>query len=131
MKKIAYSAIILLVVACSQEKASDTTYTTSATNAYSADGKTFSGYTPADSTNYRLSSNGTLEFKEKRQPFENEVTVFVYPAKPYQQFLGIGAALTDASAETFAKLPKDKQQEFLKAYFNKENGIGYTIARTN
>jgi len=131
MKKIAYSAIVLLVVACSQEKASDTTDTTSATNAYSADGKTVSVYTTADSTNYRLSSNGTLEFKEKRQPFENEVTVFVDPTKTYQQFLGIGAALTDASAETFAKLPKDKQQEFLKAYFNKENGIGYTIARTN
>ena len=39
--------------------------------------------------------------------------------------------LTDASAETFAKLPTDKQQEFLKAYFDKENGIGYTLARTN
>ena len=71
------------------------------------------------------------QFKEKRQPFENEVSVFVDPTKTYQQFLGIGAALTDASAETFAKLPKDKQQEFLQAYFDKENGIGYTLARTN
>ena len=129
MKKIAYSAIILLTVACSQEKTSETA--TNETTAYNTDGKTVLVYTTADSTDYRLSSNGTLEFKEKRQPFENEVSVFVDPTKTYQQFLGIGAALTDASAETFSKLPKDKQQEFLKAYFDKENGIGYTLARTN
>jgi glucosylceramidase len=45
--------------------------------------------------------------------------------------LGIGGALTDASAETFYKLPGDKQQEFLKACFDPEAGIGYSLARTN
>src|SRR5665811_1492621 len=35
------------------------------------------------------------------------------------------------STETFAKLPKKKQQELLQAYFDKEKGIGYTLARTN
>lgn len=129
MKKIAYSAIIVLSVACSQEKTSEAT--TGVTTAYNVEGKTVLVYTTADSTDYRLSSGGTLVFKEKRQPFENEVSVFVDPTKTYQQFLGIGAALTDASAETFAKLPKEKQQEFLRAYFDKENGIGYTLARTN
>ena len=39
--------------------------------------------------------------------------------------------MTDAAAETFAKLPKDKQQEVLKALFDPEAGIGYTLARTN
>ena len=43
---------------------------------------------------------------------------------------GIGGAITDASAEVFAKLSGDKQQEFLNAYFNKEKGIGYSLART-
>jgi transposase len=94
-------------------------------------GKTVSVFTTADSTDYRLASTATLEFKEKRQPPENEISVFVDPTKTYQEFLGVGAALTDASAETFAKLPKDKQQEFLKAYFDKEKGIAYSIARTN
>jgi len=131
MKKIFYPVIALLSVACSQEKTADTGETATDSTAYNAADKTVSVYTTADSTNYRLSSNGTLTFKEKRQPFENEVSVFVDPTKTYQQFLGIGAALTDASAETFAKLPGDKQQEFLKACFDKENGIGYTIARTN
>src|SRR5687767_11030077 len=129
MKKILYPVIVLLAVACSQEKTSETT--TDVTTDYNVDGKTVLVYTTADSTDHRLSSTGSLEFKEKRQPFENEVSVFVDPTKTYQQFLGIGAALTDASAETFAKLPKDKQEEFLKAYFDKEKGIGYTLARTN
>jgi len=88
-------------------------------------------YTTADSTNYRLTATGASEFKDKGQPFENEITVFVDPSKTFQTFLGIGAALTDASAETFYKLPKEKQQELLTAYFNREKGIGYTVARTN
>ena len=45
--------------------------------------------------------------------------------------MGIGAALTDASAETYAKLPLNKQQEFMEAHFDKKRGIGYTVARTN
>ncbi|HEU4607288.1 MAG TPA: glycoside hydrolase family 30 protein, partial [Chitinophagaceae bacterium] len=53
------------------------------------------------------------------------------PSKTFQTFMGIGGALTDASAETFAKLPANKQEELLTAYYDKNKGIGYTIARTN
>jgi glucosylceramidase len=45
--------------------------------------------------------------------------------------LGIGGAITDASAETFARLSPDQQSELLKAYYDSKNGIGYTLARTN
>ena len=62
---------------------------------------------------------------------ETQICVFVDPTRTFQTYLGIGAALTDASAETFYKLPKDKQQELMQAYFDKQKGIGYTIARTN
>ena len=88
-------------------------------------------YTTADSTAYRLSATDTVSFKQMGQPFETQVCVFVDPSKTFQTFLGIGGALTDASAETFAKLPKDKQQELLQAYYDKKKGIGYTLARTN
>ena len=98
---------------------------------FSLTGKKISVYTTADSTEYRLSPMGTLSFKEMGQPFETQICVFVDPSKTFQTFLGIGAALTDASAETFAKLSKERQQEFLQAYFDKEKGIGYTLARTN
>src|SRR6201996_5969963 len=74
---------------------------------------------------------GTLQFEAKPQPVETEVAVFVDPSKTFQTMIGIGGALTDASAETFYKLPKDKQQEILTAYYSKTNGIGYTFGRTN
>jgi glucosylceramidase len=45
--------------------------------------------------------------------------------------LGIGGAITDASAETFAKLPGRIQKQLLTAYYDKVNGIGYTLARTS
>jgi glucosylceramidase len=88
-------------------------------------------YTTADSTSYRLSATDTVSFKKMGQPFETQVCVFVDPSKTFQTFMGIGGALTDASAETFAKLPKDKQQELLQAYYDSKKGIGYTLARTN
>jgi glucosylceramidase len=57
--------------------------------------------------------------------------VFVDPSKAYQTVEGIGGALTDAAAETFAKLPPDRQRELLTAYFDPEKGIGYTLGRTH
>ncbi len=99
--------------------------------AFSTDGKKVIVYTTADSTDYRLSSTDTITFKHMGQPFETQVCVFVDPSKTFQNILGIGGALTDASAETFAKLPKGKQQELLKAYYSVTNGIGYTLGRTN
>jgi glucosylceramidase len=88
-------------------------------------------YTTASNTDLRLTITNNLEFMETPQPLESEVSVFVNPQKQYQSFIGIGGAITDASAEVFAKLPADKQQELLNAYYDKEKGIGYTLIRTN
>ncbi|MBP6430221.1 MAG: hypothetical protein KA319_00460 [Ferruginibacter sp.] len=88
-------------------------------------------YTTADSTMLRLSLTENVAFKKLPQPTEGEISIFVNDTKTFQTFLGIGAALTDASAETFAKLSKEKQEKFLTAYFDKDNGIGYSLARTN
>ena len=88
-------------------------------------------YTTAKDTDKRLSLTDTLTFEPGVQPFESEVSVFVNPNKRYQKVLGFGGAITDASAEVFAKLPAEKQEEFLKAYFDKEEGIGYTLVRTS
>ena len=88
-------------------------------------------YTTADNSNHRLAATDTVTFKHLGQPLETQICVFVDPAKRFQTMLGIGGALTDAAAETFAKLPAAKQQEILKAYFDVKSGIGYTLARTN
>jgi len=96
-----------------------------------AQGQKVAVFTTAQNTAHRLSATETLTFGPFEQPFENQPCVFVDPAHTFQTFVGIGGALTDASAETFAKLPADRQDELLKAYFDKEKGIGYTLGRTN
>jgi glucosylceramidase len=88
-------------------------------------------YTSADSTNFRLTKTDSIPFTILNQPLETQICVFVNATKTFQTFLGIGGAITDASAEVFAKLPAAKQQEFLNAYFNKDKGIGYSLIRTN
>jgi glucosylceramidase len=98
---------------------------------FSTEGRKVAVYTTAEKSDYRISPTDTPTFKHHGQPLETQVCVFVDPSKTYQTFLGIGGALTDASAETFAKLPKERQQEVLDAYFDSRKGIGYTFARTN
>jgi glucosylceramidase len=120
--KAILSTLILLVTfsAFSQQKSKP----------FSVNGKTVMVYTSADSTNLRITNTDNLKFSVLKQPFETQTCVFVDPNKTFQTFLGIGGAITDASAEVFAKLSQNKQQEFLNAYYSKDKGIGYSIIRT-
>lgn len=93
-------------------------------------GKESTIYTTASDTDLRLTQTGKVLFQAAKQPLENEVSVFVNPSKSFQTFIGIGGAITDASAEVFAELPPEKQEEFLTAYYDKEKGIGYSLCRT-
>jgi glucosylceramidase len=87
-------------------------------------------YTTAKDTDHRLTKTGTYPFRERVQPTEGEISIFVNSSKQFQKFLGIGGSFTDASAEVFAKLDNAKQEEFLEAYYDTEKGIGYSLART-
>ncbi|HEX8461653.1 MAG TPA: glycosyl hydrolase, partial [Segetibacter sp.] len=127
MKKVTFGLIILLLTGFTGKKK----LTATPGNKFSTNGKSVRVYTTADKTDLRIARTATLQFTDFGQPLETQVCVFVDPTKTFQTHIGIGAAMTDASAETFAKLPKDKQKEFLKAYFDKKDGIGYTLARTN
>jgi len=88
-------------------------------------------YLTAKNSSQHLARAADLSFVAMPQPSEKEPCIFVDPTKTFQILLGIGGALTDASAETFYKLPKDKQQEILRAYFDPQNGIGYSLGRTH
>ncbi|WP_136480738.1 glycoside hydrolase family 30 protein [Cognatitamlana onchidii] len=92
--------------------------------------KSIQVYTTAEDTDLRLTPTGTLKFNPTEQPLETEVAIFVNTKKTFQKFLGIGGAITDASAEVFAKLSPDKQEELLQAYYS-NNGINYNIIRTS
>ena len=93
--------------------------------------KTAKQYTTSETGNQRLTHVGDLKFEANKQAPDAEINIFINQHKKFQSILGIGGALTDAAAETFAKMPVEKQKAFLKAYYNPIDGIGYTLARTN
>lgn len=84
---------------------------------------------PADSL--RLTQMPAPAFGDMNQPSEHVPTIMLDPDKTFQTIVGIGGALTDASAETFYKLPKAKQDELVQAYFSSDKGIGYSLCRTH
>src|SRR5438874_11142013 len=88
-------------------------------------------YTTAESTSFRMTPTDTLTFKPSEPTSEGKVYIFVEPRKTFQPLIGIGGALTDAAAETFAKLPTAGQEEVMTAYYSADRGIGYTLGRTN
>ena len=122
MKKILFAAVLLQLIGCTDKNDGVTKSFQTSADSFSTAGKKVFAFTTADSTNLRLSATDTTTFADFGQPFETQVCVFVDPTKTDQTYMGIGAAITDASAETLAKLPADKQAEVLKAYFDKEKG---------
>ena len=133
--KVATLLFCIALISCKEVQNSDSTKghvakMPSVSSITSVLGKESTVYTTASETELRLTETGKATFKSVVQPLENEVSVFVNPNKSFQTFLGIGGAITDASAEVFAQLPLDKQKEFLTAYYDKDEGIGYSLCRT-
>lgn len=122
-KKYIASALMFLLVGC--QSSTNIEATISAVKPTNVE-----IYTTAKDSDKRLSLTDKLTFKTRQQPPESEISIFVNPNKRFQKVLGIGGAITDASAEVFAKLSPDKQAELLQAYYDPDKGIGYSLART-
>lgn len=87
-------------------------------------------FVTAQATGQRLSPSGTLTLGAAAPLTEKQQYVFIDPAKSFQTVLGIGGALTDAAAETYAKLPEARRRELIRAYYDPQDGIGYSLGRT-
>ena len=120
----------ILFCQCANEHKADPTPNLPVENSFSVEGRELTIFTTADQTDLRLKKVGKARFKQAKQPLESEVSIFISPNKTFQEFIGIGGAITDASAEVFSKLPSEKQEELLEAYYNPEKGIGYSLMRT-
>lgn len=88
-------------------------------------------YMTAQADSLRITKMPDAQFIELPQPEEHVATIMLDPGKTFQTIVGIGGALTDASAETFYKLPKATQDELIDAYFSDFKGIGYSLCRTH
>ncbi len=85
----------------------------------------------AKGTSLNLTSLPSLTFTDAAQPLETEQFVLVDPTKQFQALIGIGGALTDASADVLATLAPEAQERVVRAFFDPTEGIGYTLARTS
>lgn len=132
MKKIPLLALVALAACTTANRPPRTSGSgnTAAVPGYNPAGKKILVYTTAKNTADRLSLTDSVGFSDFGQPLETQVCIFVDPTHTFQTFLGIGGAITDAAAETFYKLPADKQAELLRAYYDTTSGIGYTLGRT-
>ena len=88
-------------------------------------------YTTARADSQWLQPSNAAPFQSMRQPLETNVCIFVDPTHQFQTMVGFGGAVTDAAAETFARLPQQKKAEIIRAYYDSVNGLGYNIVRTN
>ena len=85
-------------------------------------------YCTAQDTPYRLTERPSLAIDDRS---ETPASLFVNSTVRYQEIEGFGGAFTEAAALTFARLPAERQAEFLRAYFDPAAGHGYTLCRTH
>ncbi len=135
MKYRSYSVIFILALtlSCSETKSKvkqENTEANTVAPVKSYKNKTLQVYTTAKDTELRLTKTDEYVFQEQIQPLETEIAVFVNPEKTFQEYLGIGGAITDASAEVFSSLNPEQQNKLLQSYFGTD-GIGYNIIRTS
>ncbi len=96
MKKLLVVIALLLIVHG---------YAQTISKIFSTNNKSVLVYTTAQNTDYKISLTDSLHFTHMGQPVETQVCVFVDPTQKFQKLIGIGGALTDASAETYYKKP--------------------------
>jgi glucosylceramidase len=88
-------------------------------------------YVTAKGTGDRIQKKEPRPFESLEQPDEHVPTIILDRSRTFQAIIGIGGALTDASAETFYKLPKERQREVLTALFDRQKGNGFSLCRTS
>lgn len=120
--------IILSACTPNKETATDNTFVSNKTELNLKEARLI---VTAKDSNQFLTELKSVSFSELTQPDESFPTLMIDAGKRFQTIEGFGGAITDAAAETFYKLPKDKQNEIITAYFDTEKGIGYTMARTH
>ena len=88
---------VLLIVSCSNIKEKEASNFIAVGSIEALRSKTLQVYTTAKDTELRLTKTIEQTFRKKIQPLETEVAIFINPKKTFQEYLGIGGAITDAS----------------------------------
>lgn len=84
-------------------------------------------YRTHKSKNERWAKKGAFEFQAHYPT--NQPIIVVNSAQKFQEHVGFGGAFTEAAASTFFEMSEALQKEFISAYFDKTDGLGYVLGR--
>jgi glucosylceramidase len=68
----------------------------------------------------------TIEFTKG-----NKADLLVDESVTYQEMIGFGGAFTESAAYNLIRINKEQRMNAIKAYFDPEEGLGYTIGRVS
>mmetsp|Transcript_41615 Transcript_41615/g.120507 ORF Transcript_41615/g.120507 Transcript_41615/m.120507 type:complete len:523 (-) Transcript_41615:78-1646(-) len=84
----------------------------------------------AKDTDERLAGVGTFALGRDGSDGAQDASVYVCPdSYGSAPFMGFGGSFTEASAVVFEKMSAGRQEEILKAYFDRKRGLGYELGR--
>ena len=69
--------------------------------------------------------------KEALVETNKEASMILDTSKTFQEMIGFGGAFTESAAYNLIRINKEKREEAIKAYFDKEEGLGYSIGRVS
>lgn len=85
-------------------------------------------YLTAKDTDDRLSLQPAAFF---RNSLGKQASITIDPAMRFQEIVGFGGAFTESAAYALSQLTDDKRRQVLTAYFDPNEGLGYTLCRTH
>ena len=77
----------------------------------------------------RLRDEGEFVFGERDPETKEAHVVNVYPEIRMQEITGIGGAATESASYCWAHLNEKAREDFIRDYFDPEEGIGYSFLR--
>ena len=77
----------------------------------------------------RLEAQPSLLLKPAHRLAHTPNSLSLDPSTRYQRILGFGGAFTEAAAVTFNRLSPTLQADVIRAYFDADKGLGYTLGR--
>lgn len=91
--------------------------------------RTIKGYVSSRAGKRLEDAAGEIRFEHGRHA-ENQV-INIFPERRYQKILGFGGAFTEASAYNYSKMNDEKKRKVIRAFFDREEGLGYNLCRTH
>ncbi len=77
---------------------------------------------------FKYRNTDVVETYDKTDDLEANL-INIYPKTEYHTFYGFGGAFTETAAISWSNMTEERKKELIRAYFDPNEGIGYTVGR--